>query len=191
MKILTSSWAACVLALSAFGAPACGGNALDGGSSKTDGGPGASSGSSGGDSTIPATALAGTVNGATFAPKSIEVQREGGRWFFTVRSYEYKCGASSSPLTGAALALITIGDVATHAGTESISEADGHGATFQAGVFEQGKGEPILHTVTSGSLRFDTWSDVPGATMTGGLKLLGEGSSVAGTFTATVCPPRG
>lgn len=188
----SSFWAACVLVL---GAAACGGNSLDGGSSNTDGGAGASSGGTsgapGGDG-IPSTAVAGTVNGKAFVPKSIEVRRDAGRWFFTLRSYASTCGASTSgPLTGPDLVVVTIGDVASKVGTQSIAEADGHGATFQTGVYEKGKGEAIANPASTGSLRFDTWSETPGETITGGLKLVGEGSDIAGTFTATVCPPRG
>jgi hypothetical protein len=185
MNNRASFWAACVLAL---GAAACGGNSLDGGSSSADGG---SSGSSGGDG-IPTTAVAGTVNGAAFVPKAIEVRRDAGRWFFALRNYDSSCGVgTSTPMTGADLVVVTIGDIATAVGTSSIAEADGHGASFQTGVYEKGKGEPVVRTITSGSLRFDTWSETPGATITGGLKLVGEGSDLSGTFTAKVCAPRG
>ncbi|HSO34100.1 MAG TPA: hypothetical protein VLT33_16310 [Labilithrix sp.] len=178
--------AALVLAL---GASACAGNTLDGGSSQTDGG---SPAAPAGDATIPAAPVAGTVNGKAFVPRTFDVQREGGRWFFTVRSYDVKCGTSTgSPLTGPQLTLVNIGDIATQVGTQAIAYGDGHGATFQTGVYEQGKGDPLTSPVTSGTLRFDTWSETPGETVTGGLRLTGDGSSVAGTFTATVCPPRG
>jgi hypothetical protein len=175
----SSLWAACFLTL---GAAACGGTNLDGGASNAQVAPG---------SDIPSAPVAGTVNGSAFVPKSIEVRRETGRWFFTLRSYDSKCGVSSAPLVGPDLAIVTIGDIAAKAGTESVAEADGHGASFQTGVYEAGKGTPTVQTVTSGSLRFDGWSETPGDTVTGGLKLVGAGSDVAGTFTATVCPPRG
>jgi hypothetical protein len=194
MSHLSCSWAVCFLAFLAIGPlgpAACASNTLDGGSSKTDGGAGGTSGAPGAGDTIPSTAVTGTVNGSAFVPQSIEVGREAGRWFFTLRSYASTCGLSSGPLTGPDLAVVTIGDIATTTGTESIAAADGHGATFQTGVFEQGKGQPIVRTVSTGSLRFDSWSETPGATITGGLKLVGEGSDVEGTFTATVCPPRG
>jgi hypothetical protein len=188
----SSLWAVCALVL---GAVACGGSSLDGGSSQPDGGTSGSSGSSGssgGDGTIPSTPITGTVNGAPFAPKSIEVQLQAGSWFMSIRSYESTCGKlGKGPNTGADLAVINIGGLAGKAGTESIFYADGHGASFQTGVYEKDKGEPVINTVTDGTLRFDTWSDTPGQTVTGALKLVGEGSEVKGTFTATVCPARG
>jgi hypothetical protein len=167
-------------------AAACSGKTLDGGSAATDGGAPPADG-------IPTTPVAGMVGGTAFTPKAIDVAHEGGRWFFTLRSYASDCGRSAgSPLTGADLKVITIADIANRAGTETIEYADGHGATFQIGVYEAGKGEAITHPVTSGTLRFDTWSETPGDTITGAVKLTGDGGSdVAGTFTAKVCPPRG
>ena len=172
-----------------LGAPGCAGNTLDGGSSQGDGG---SAAAPGGEATIPSTPVAGTVNGSAFVPRTVEVRRDAGRLFFTMRSYEAKCGVSTSgPLTGADLAVVTVGDIENQAGTQSIAYGDGHGATFQTGVYESGKGEPRTSPVNAGTLRFDSWSETPGDIVTGGLKLTGDGSDLAGTFSATVCPPRG
>jgi hypothetical protein len=172
MKTRTSSWAAGLVGLAA----ACSGNTVD----------------SGGAQPVSSAPIAGTVAGASFAPKSVEVRKEGGRWFFTLRSYASTCGTSTgAPLNGPELVVVTVGDVAGQAGTVTLAYADGHGATFQTGVYEQGKGTPTTTPVTSGTLRFDTWTETPGATLTGAAKLVGQDSDVEGTFTATVCPPRG
>ncbi len=186
----TMSWALCFLV---FGA-ACGGSALDGGSAADAGSPGNDAGSAEPDrdaSPGAPTMLGGTVHGRAFVSMAVDVRREGTDWFFTAHNYATTCGASSGPMLGPDLALVTVGKIAAKAGVESIAYGDDHGATFQTGLYEQGKGEPVTTPASAGTLRFDTWSDEPGTKLTGTLKLVGEGSDVAGAFTATVCPPRG
>ncbi len=171
-----------------LGSMACSASTLDGGS--TAGGADASADAALAASDIPARPLEGSVAGKAFTPKAVDIRNEGGRWFLTLRSYDVSCGVSKAPATGPELMIITVADFAPAAGTEKIAYGDGHAATFQIGVYEKGKGEPDARPATAGVLRIDTWSDVPGASVGGALRLTGEGSEVAGTFTATVCAPR-
>jgi hypothetical protein len=159
-----------------LGSMACSASTLDGGS--TAGGADASADAALAASDIPARPLEGSVAGKAFTPKAVDIR------------YDVSCGVSKAPATGPELMIITVADFAPAAGTEKIAYGDGHAATFQIGVYEKGKGEPDARPATAGVLRIDTWSDVPGASVGGALRLTGEGSEVAGTFTATVCAPR-
>jgi len=174
-----------------LGSVACSASTLDGGS--TAAGPDASpdaAPASVAAPEIPAGPLQGTVGGKSFTPKAVDIRNEGGRWFLNLRSYDVSCGVSKAPLTGPELMIITVADFAPAVGAEAIAYGDRHAATFQIGVYEKGKGEADARPATSGVLRFDTWSDVPGTTIAGALRLAGEESEVAGSFTATVCAPR-
>jgi hypothetical protein len=190
-QLLTRALAPIVL----FTLGGCSGQVLDGGSTNPKG-----QGLAGDDPAevgdpIPETPLAGTVAGQDFVPKSIEIQYDSAasQWFLSLRNYEVSCGRfgkGETPPSSEAL-VVTIGGVEPEAGARPITYGDGHGATFQAGVYEKGGPEPVIHSGTDGTLRLDTWTEVAGETIEGALRLQGEdGSEVAGTFAATVCPAR-
>ena len=86
--------------------------------------------------------------------------------------------------------IVTIGKVNAAAGTYPIAYADGHGATFQVGVYDASGPPPTTTPAKAGSLRLDTWSDVAGSKVTGHLDLSNDESNVTGTFTADVCAAR-
>ena len=164
---------------------------LDGGFIETD------AGSAGGGGNMQAMSdggkvegpFAGTANGAPFAnPISVEVQRVGGVWYLSIRSYASTCGVVSGP-PGADAVVITVGDIPARVGTETLVLGDRHASTVQTGVFTPDGGRPVTDP-TGGNLVFDSWSDTSGAMNNGSLRLLGANSDLHGTFTARVCPPR-
>ena len=86
--------------------------------------------------------------------------------------------------------VVNVGSIEPSAGTFTIAYADGHGASLQLGVYDT-TGKSDIRAVQSGTLRLDNWDETPGATITGGLKLVADDeSAVGGTFTAKVCAPR-
>jgi hypothetical protein len=183
------------LAITSFG---CAAKTLDGGSdnnppgSSSSSGSGSSSGGSSNPSGIPDKPVEGTIGGKPFAPKSVEIQysKSAEQWFISLRNYEVTCGTLKNPKPAEAdMLVVTVGKLDQKAGTFDIAYADGHGATFQIGVYDT-TSKADTREVKTGTLRLDAWNDAPGATVTGALKLSGEQSDVSGTFTATVCAPR-
>jgi len=193
-----------VAASAAIVLTACSGQTLDGGSNASgsssgsnsttsSGGPtddGASKGSSGtAGNGIPATPAGGEIKGKPFTPKSVDVgfSKAQNQWFFAMRNYETDCQTITEKPTPSDALLVNIGGVQPAAGEFPIAYADGHGASFQVGVFESAQKADVT-PAQAGVLRFDTWSSEPGATITGAIKLTNDDSHVAGTFTAKVCP---
>jgi len=190
-----SIFLAFTLALTTFG---CAAKTLDGGSDNGNP-PGTSSSSSSGSSGTPSTPsgipdkpVEGKIGGKPFVPKSIEIQysKTNAQWFLSLRNYESTCGTlkGNRPAQEDML-VVTVGQLEAKAGSYEIAYADGHGATFQIGVFDTTK-EADTREVKSGTLHFDAWNETPGTTVTGALKLSGDESEVGGTFTATVCAAR-
>jgi hypothetical protein len=178
-----------------FALAGCTGKTLDGGSTDPKNQALAEDDPAEGGDPIPETPLAGTIAGQAFVPKSVEIQYDSAasQWFLSLRNYEVDCGRfpkGEQPPTFDAL-LVTIGGLDPEAGTRTIRYGDDHGATFQIGLYEKGGVEPGIHSGTDGTLRLDTWTEIPGEQIEGALVLEGEdGSEVAGTFAATVCPAR-
>lgn len=182
---------------------ACAGKTLDGGSTgdtsgagtgeKSTGetGQGTGTGTRGTDAAIPETPVAGSIGGKTFTPKNTDLtfSKRNNQWFLSLDNYANDCG--TGPVGDAAEAMtVNIGGLEPKAGTFTIEYADGHGATLQLGVYDTTE-KSDTRPVQTGTLRLDNWDETPGATITGGLKLVAdEESSVGGTFTAKVCAPR-
>lgn len=164
----------------------CAAQTLDGGS-----GQGSSSGSSTAGDTIADAPLAGTVAGRTFEAKAIDVHysSRNGQWFLSIDNYENDCGSMKAQPDPATAMTVNVGAVEPKAGSFPIAYGDGHGATFQIGVYETAQ-KAETRPVQSGTLRFDTWTDTPGSTIKGALKLSGQESELEGTFVAKVCPAR-
>jgi hypothetical protein len=185
------------LLLGSFAITACAGQTLDGGSGQgTSSGSssGASSGTTGsttGEGTIADSPLAGTIAGRAFEPKAIYVRysNANAQWFFAIDNYENDCGSMKSRPDPTTALKVNIGAVDPKVGSSPLAYGDGHGATFQIGVYETAE-QAETRPVQTGTLRFDTWSDSPGSTVSGALKLSGEESEVEGTFVAKVCPAR-
>lgn len=177
--------------LCSFAMAACSGQTLDGGS-----GQGGSSGSSGPASssageTIADAPLAGTVAGRTFEAKAIDVYYsiKNSQWFLSIDNYENDCGSMKSQPDPATAMTVNVGAVEPKTGSFPIAYGDGHGATFQIGVYETSQ-KAETRPVQTGTLRFDTWSETPGSTVTGAIKLSGQESELEGTFVAKVCASR-
>ncbi len=184
---------------------ACSGQTLDGGSNASGSSSGSdgttSSGGQPGDGTaskgssgtvgngIPSTPVGGEIKGKPFSPKSVDVEfsKAQNQWFFAMRNYETDCRTITNKPTPSDALLVNIGGIEPAAGEFPIAYADGHGASFQVGVFESAQKADVT-PAQAGVLRFDTWSSEPGATITGAIKLTNDDSNVAGTFTAKVCP---
>jgi hypothetical protein len=182
---------------------ACAGKTLDGGSTgdTTGAGTGAPADdhsnenghgtSNGADGEIPDAPVAGWIGGRTFEAKTIDItfSKRNNQWFLSFDNYENDCGAGKVPDPAEAMT-VSIGSVEPAAGTFVIKYADGHGATLQLGLYDTVE-KADTRAVQSGTLRIDNWDETPGATITGGLKLIADDeSAVAGTFTAKVCAPR-
>jgi hypothetical protein len=84
---------------------------------------------------------------------------------------------------------VNLGGIQPAAGDVTIAYADGHGASFQVGVGTSASAQNAV-PAQDGVLHLDTWSGEAGSTVTGKLKLANATSSVEGTFSAIVCPPR-
>jgi hypothetical protein len=180
---------------------ACSGKTLDGGSTGDTAGAGTGEhanenghGTTGGaDVEIPEAPIAGWIGGQTFEAKSMNLafSKRENQWFLSIHNYEVDCrGVVPGKPDAAEMMVVTIGAVDPKSGTFTIKRADGHGASLQLGVYDT-TGKSDTRVVENGSFRLDTWDETPGATITGGLKLLADDdSAVAGTFTATVCAPR-
>lgn len=182
---------------------ACSGKTLDGGSTGDTSGAGTgdkSSGenghgtSNGADGEIPETPIVGSIAGRSFEAKTTDLafSKRNNQWFLNVTNYEIDCGTRSGadPIDGPDAMVVNIGGLEPSAGTFTIEYADGHGASLQLGVYET-TGKSDTRVVQSGTLRLDNWDETPGATITGGLKLIADDqSAVGGTFTAKVCAPR-
>ena len=185
-------------------ASACSGKTLDGGSTGDTSGAGTGQGSgehadenghgttAGADLEIPDMPVTGTIARQMFEAKAnnLEFSKRENQWFLSLHSYEVDCGTVAGKMDPAEAMVINIGAVEPKAGTFTIKRADGHGASLQLGVYDT-SGKSDTRVVESGSFRIDNWDDTPGATVTGGLKLIADDeSAVAGTFTAKVCAPR-
>jgi hypothetical protein len=190
-------------ALFLFSLNACAAKTLDGGSTgDTKGaGTGAESGengagnTNGADGEIADAPVVGNIAGQTFELKNADVtfSKRNNQWFLSLDNYANDCGSMGSTRPdGAESMTINVGGLAPEAGTFTIKYGDGHGATLQYGVFEASDTrKPDTRVVQTGTLRLDNWDETPGATITGGLKLVADDmSAVAGTFTAKVCPAR-
>lgn len=180
------------LLLGSFAITACAGQTLDGGSGQgtSSGSPG-TTGSTTGDGTIADSPLAGTIAGRAFEAKTIYVRYslQNAQWFFSIDNYENDCGSMKSRPDPSSALKVNIGAVDPKIGSSPLAYGDGHGATFQIGVYETAE-QAETRPVQTGTLRFDTWSDSPGSTVTGAAKLSGEESEVEGTFVAKVCPAK-
>ena len=187
--------------LSASGVSACSGKTLDGGSTGDTAGAGTgehanengNGNTAGADTTIPEAPIAGWIGGQDFEAKSIKLEfsKNENQWFLSIHNYDTDCrGVVPGKPEPAEMMVVTIGAVEPKSGTFTIKRADGHGASLQLGVYDT-TGKSDTRVVQNGSFRLDSWDETPGATITGGLKLLADDdSAVAGTFTATVCAPR-
>jgi hypothetical protein len=190
--------------LGAFGVSACAGKTLDGGSTGDTAGAGTGQGADehadenghgsteGVDLTIPDAPVTGKIAGQSFEAKTIDLafSKRENQWFLSIHNYEIDCGTLAGTMDAAEAMVVNIGAVAPQAGTFTITRADGHGASLQLGVYDTTK-KSDTRVVENGSFRLDNWDETPGATVTGGLKLLADDeSAVAGTFTAKVCAPR-
>lgn len=168
----------------------CSGQTLDGGGGQKD--QAASSANGGGGTEIASTPIAGTVNGNAFDPKTIFVyySKRNSQWFFSIENYETDCGTSKNGPPDAATAMVVnVGSVEPKAGDASIAYGDGHGATFQVGVYSTSE-KATTYSINDGTLRFDTWDETAGSEITGALKLVSDHGQMEGTFTAKVCAPR-
>lgn len=193
--------ASLVLLLPAFVA-ACSGKTLDGGSTgDTTGagtgegdGPGGrenGAGNTNGGGEIPDVPVDGYIGGKRFEAKNTDLtfSKRNNQWFLSLDNYANECGAGAVPDPAEAMT-VNIGGLEPASGTFTIAYADGHGASLQLGVYDSSD-KADIRTVQSGSLRLDNWDETPGATITGGLKLVADDqSAIMGTFTAKVCAPR-
>ena len=138
---------------------------------------------------IPSTPLEGTIATRAFAPKFVGVEYDAthAQWFIKFRDDASGCNGATD--AGPGSLVVTIGALPAATGTFQIAAGDGHGASFQVGVFGAA-GQADVKPAESGKLRIDTWSETPGETVTGGIILSNEESEIRGAFTATVCPPR-
>lgn len=168
----------------------CAAKTLDGGSTGDTSGAG-----TGAPADIAQTPVAGKAGGKVFEAKTIDLaySNKNSQWFFSIDNYENDCGTYPGTRPDPSEAMtITVGAVQPAAGTYPIKYADGHGATFQIGVYEaKDNAKPDTRPVQSGTLQLDTWDETPGASITGAIKLVADDDSVIeGTFTAKVCPAR-
>jgi hypothetical protein len=189
---------------------ACAGKTLDGGSTGDTQGAGTGNGndgtgaaaddhsnenghgtSNGADGEIPNAPVFGWIAGQTFEPKTIDLtfSKRNNQWFLSLANYDNDCGVGPVGDPAEAMA-VSIGAVEPKAGTFFIKYADGHGASLQRGVYDT-TAKSDTRTVQSGTVRLDNWDETPGATITGGLKLIADDeSAIGGTFTAKVCAAR-
>ena len=173
---------------------ACSGKTLDGGSTGDTAGAGTGQGAAKENESgeIPDGPVAGRIAGRAFETKTVQLafSKRNNQWFFNVTNYENDCGTNPSGFDGTDAMTVNIGGVEPSAGTFVIEYGDGHGASLQYGVFDESK-ESDTRAVQSGTFRLDNWDETPGATITGGLRLVADDeSAVGGTFTAKVCAPR-
>lgn len=162
---------------------ACNAQTLDGGSGQ--------GGSSAAAQTISNRPVDGMVAGRPFEAKAVDVRwsKAQSQWFFSMDNYENDCGSRKTPPDPATSMTITVGAVEPAAGTTTLAYGDGHGATFQVGVYETAD-QADTRPVETGTLRFDSWDETPGAEITGAIKLEAGDDAIEGTFVAKVCPPR-
>ena len=141
----------CLAASTSLG---CGKTPLDGGSNTSDpsgtasGTPATSPDAAPGSSADPGptgdSPLEGHIAGRPFSPSSVELEydKSNQQWFLSLRNYPSDCGVVTDPkgIPDEDKLVITIGEVEPAAGTYSIEYADGHGATFQVGVYNAAGG---------------------------------------------------
>jgi hypothetical protein len=134
--------------------------------------------------------VSGTIDGRALEPKAIYLHysNANSQWFFTIDNYDNDCGTMKDRPDPATAMVVTIGKVEPKAGSSAIAYADGHGATFQVGVYDT-TNKATTYSVKSGTLRFDTWNDNPGTQIGGALKLASDEGEIEGTFLAKVCAP--
>lgn len=183
----------------------CMAKTLDGGSTGDTAGAGTGTGedtggkghgtTNGADGEIADMPVAGWIAGRTFEAKTIDLtfSKRNNQWFLSLDNYANDCGSMGpNPGDGSEAMTVNVGGLEPAAGTFFIAYGDGHGATLQYGVYPaDGPKKPDTRPVQSGTVRLDTWDETPGATITGGIKLVADDESVImGTFSAKVCPPR-
>lgn len=133
---------------------------------------------------ISSAPIGGTVRGRTFTIRSASLRVEPTKKVLSLREYDSVCGVVKGALPPADSLSVHVVLLETGPGETKIVYADEHRATFQIGI------DPAtVQTIagTSGRLRFDNFSTTAGDEVRGALELDGEGSSVRGAFTASVC----
>lgn len=143
---------------------------------------------------VPDTPLTGTIDGRTFtmASADLEYSTANQQWFLSFRNYSTDCRTLKQRPDPATALLVNVGKVAPEAGQQEIRDLDGHGATFQIGLFDASSTQKATSLlVTEGALSLTSWSEVSGTLLQGKALLRGEGGSeVQGTFSVKVCPAR-